>query len=368
MQIIFRTDSSIDIGTGHVMRCLALADEFASKGAKCEFICRNHTGNVIELIRSKGYFCHILQVEDVKNINELFPDLDKVEPAHLNWLGSSQINDAKSCVRILSSKVTDLLILDHYSIDFRWEREVSKYVGKLMVIDDLADRKHSCDLLLDQSFGRNYEEYMPLVPYRTKLLCGSQYALLRPEFSLIREYSINRRINPKLQELLINLGGVDKDNITGKVLQALDKSNLPNNCKINIVMGMSSPWVENIRKQAQKMSKRSKVYVGVDNMAELMAKCDLAIGAAGSTSWERCCLGLPSIALEIAKNQTFILSKLHEIGAISKISFSENQFDNDLNKLIDRYKNPIELIKTSKIAANITDGLGTKRVVDHIYE
>src|SRR3990167_4024154 len=216
MRIAFRADASLQIGTGHVMRCLTLADALAAQGADCLFICREHQGNLIEQIRNKGYRTHALPVLPPVEASSLAIKAasDEQSPAHSHWLGATQVEDAAACTAILAEVKPDWLIVDHYALDARWETVLKPHYRKLMVIDDLADRSHLCDLLLDQTFGRDAEDYRVWVPASSQLLCGSQYALLRPEFGALRDYSLQRRPNPQLRQLLITMGGVDKDNAT----------------------------------------------------------------------------------------------------------------------------------------------------------
>jgi UDP-2,4-diacetamido-2,4,6-trideoxy-beta-L-altropyranose hydrolase len=365
--IIFRTDASIQIGTGHVMRCLTLADALAARGADCGFICRAHPGNLIELIREKGYVAHVLPVSgteigdgrlDTSVLGESEPNL-----IHSNWLGADQAQDAEACAPILAAQRPDWLIVDHYALDARWERALAPHYRKLMVIDDLADRPHASDLLLDQTFGRDAADYLPLVPADCRLLCGSQYALLRPEFSGLRPYSLERRANPALRELLITMGGVDKDNATGQVLQALRACPLPADCRITVVMGATAPWLEEVRMQAQDMPWLTHVLVGVTDMAQLMADSDLAIGAAGSTSWERCCLGVPTIMLVLADNQRKIAQSLEQSGGAKLINLGQSATTQLSELLLPLIDDPAQLRSISDCAGSVVDGLGVDAVM-----
>ncbi len=235
-----------------------------------------------------------------------------------------------------------------------------------MVIDDLADRPHACDVLLDQTFGRNAEDYLPWVPATSRLLCGSQYALLRPEFATLRPYSLQRRTEPRLRELLITMGGVDKDNATGQVLQALCTCPLPADCRITVVMGATAPWLNEVRSQAQDMPWPTRVLAGVSDMARLMADSDLAIGAAGATSWERCCLGLPTIMLPLAENQVQSCYALAEAGAgfmIQGPGALSAQLPKALHALT---HNPFAMSESAAAAALITDGRGIERAIQTI--
>ncbi len=356
MQVVFRTDASIQIGTGHVMRCLTLADALATKGAKCTFICREHAGNLIEHIRSKGHGVYGLP---------LGHDAD-TGLAHSAWLGATQAQDAEACVPPLAELQPDWLVVDHYALDARWEVETSKHCTNLMVIDDLGDRPHVCNLLLDQTFGRDAKDYRPLVLDDCTLLCGSNYALLRPEFAALRPYSLQRREHPQLKRLLITMGGVDKDNVTAQVLNALRACSLPADCEITVVMGSTAPWLTDVQQQAQSMPWPTTVRVGVSDMAQLMADSDLAIGAAGATSWERCCLGLPTVMVVLADNQRYA-AELLEAAKAARILQLDNNLPTQLARLINEVVRSDHILRSLSDGARvITDGGGVWRIVDHL--
>ncbi len=366
MKVVFRADASLQMGTGHVMRCLTLADALAARGAECVFICRAHTGNLLDLIRSRGHTAHTLPVTDYVGANSFATDSTTQAPAlaHSHWLGATQAEDAASCAPILGELQPDWLIVDHYALDARWELALKLHYRQLMVIDDLADRPHQCDLLLDQTFGRNGEDYRALVPASCRLLCGSQYALLRPEFAALRPYSLQRRAQPQLRQLLITMGGVDKDNATGQVLQTLRTSPLPADCQITVVMGATAPWLAEVEQLAQDMPWPTQVRVGVSNMAQLMADSDLAIGAAGATSWERCCLGLPTAMMVLADNQRYAASLLEKAGAVRMLLLGTT-LNKDINDFIHEASGAREnLKKLVNSASNITDGKGCVRATD----
>jgi len=298
MKVVFRVDASLEMGTGHVMRCLTLAQVLKENGANVEFICREHEGNLIDKIRSSGFNTYGLEVSEQTKVD--------AKLAHYHWLGVTQEQDAHDCVNLLETEKPDWLIVDHYALDEQWEKILKPYYKKLMVIDDLADRKHQCDVLLDQTFGRQQEDYSAFTPKDCQLLLGSQYALLRPEFAKWRPYSLERRSYPKFEKLLINMGGVDVDNITESILDELKRCNLPDDLKIIVVMGSLAPRLESVKSKAITLPYKTEIKVDVGNMAEIMANSDVAIGAAGSTTWERCCLGLPTIQIVTANNQQFL--------------------------------------------------------------
>ena len=308
MKVVFRVDASLQIGSGHVMRCLTLAEALRTLGAQCYFIGRAHSGHLMELIRRRDF-----AVTTLPSVlpSVLTPVLTKTKasrtqtraPAHALWLGCDWQTDAEQTRAVAEKLQPDWLVVDHYALDHQWEATLRPHCKNLMVIDDLADRVHQCDVLLDQNLGREPRDYASLVPDLCKVLTGPQYALLRPEFAALRPYSLQRRQQPAIKRLLITMGGVDQTNATGQVLQALNGCALPQDCRITVVMGLQAPWLEQVRAQAHNMQWPTEVLVDINNMAQRMADSDLAIGAAGGTSWERCCLGLPSVIVVVADNQ-----------------------------------------------------------------
>lgn len=359
MKVVFRTDASLQIGNGHVMRCLTLADSLKAGGAECHFICREHPGNLIELISERGFAVRTLPVYSESAFFNNHIDVEK--PNYAAWLGSDWITDAEQTKICAGGMLADWLIVDHYALGAGWEQAVLPICRKLMVIDDLADRKHDCDLLLDQNLGRNASDYDELVPRDCTVLAGPSYALLRPEFAALREYSLQRRAVPKLEHLLISMGGVDHADATGKLLEVLKDGCLPKNCHITVVMGQHAPWLERVQDLAAQMPQRTEVKVNVQNMAELMADCDLAIGAAGITSWERCCLGLPSLIVVLAENQRNGAAALKQSQCAAVVDYSD-VMPKKISSILRYVVSPKKLTQLTKASCSITDGHGVRRV------
>jgi UDP-2,4-diacetamido-2,4,6-trideoxy-beta-L-altropyranose hydrolase len=354
--IVFRADASLDIGTGHVMRCLTLAAALREHGASCEFVCRAHAGNLIEFIREQGYVVHALPKAGTA--------AGSTAPlAHAEWLGASWESDAEQTCAALSGRRAAWLVVDHYALDRRWEAALRAYCDRLMVIDDLADRVHDCDLLLDQNLGRKRDDYQRLVPEASMILAGPAYTLLRPEFAEWRPYSLQRRESPALRHVLVTMGGVDKDNATGKTLTALARCDLPADCDITVVMGPHAPWLAEVKRQAAAMPFKTEVLVNVRDMERLMANSDVAIGAAGSTSWERCALGLPTLLIVLAANQEVVARALQQFGA-AKVLSEPDRIVPDLPVALARLKQSDSLKDMAAAAASIIDGRGVQRVLE----
>lgn len=365
MKIVFRTDASLQIGTGHVMRCLTLANTLKIAGAQCHFICRELPGNLISLIQQRDFSVRILPpvAEALISIKQGVDSRSN----YLAWLGVDSDTDVAQTKVGLAGMDVDWLIVDHYALDARWEQMLRPMCRNLMVIDDLADRPHDCDLLLDQNLGRNVRDYRGLVSETCTILVGPHYALLRPEFYALRDESLHRRTVPKLKHLLITMGGVDQADATGEVIKVLKDCLLPADLNITIVMGLHAPWLKRVRLLAKQMPFPTEVRVSVNNMAELMADSDAAIGAAGTSSWERCCLGLPTLTVVLAENQRNGADALEKSGSV-KLLGSVDDIRHTLRTMINIFVVSETLSQLSKKSALVTDGQGASRVKDALSE
>ncbi len=308
MNVVFRTDASLAIGTGHVMRCLTLADALRESGAAVTFVCREHDGHLCDLIEERGI-----------SVNRLPPPKAATQSegtsAHAAWLGASwEVDVEQTRVAIAASVATpDWLVVDHYALDQRWESALRTSVGRIMVIDDLADRVHDCDLLLDQNLvGQMYTRYAAKVPEACGKLLGPEYALLQPIYAEQHD-----RIPPwqgPIRRIFIYFGGADGDNLTGRALAAFLQLNRPD-IEVDVVITAGGPHAEAIGEQVAGHG-NIHVHSGLPTLAPLMAKADLAIGAGGATSWERLCLGLPALVVTLEANQRPIDEGLRQRGLV----------------------------------------------------
>ncbi len=287
----FRVDAGSQIGTGHFMRCLTLATVIKKHGAHVRFVSRNLPEHLLDMLIEKD-------IELVSLMGDVAPSTDG-GLAHSHWLDVSQEQDAQASIQALSDQQWDWIIVDHYALDARWEHSLRTSAKQIMVIDDIADRQHDCDVLLDQNFYADMQtRYVNKVPEHCQLLLGPSYALLRDEFRVMRE-----QIKPRsgvVKNILVFFGGVDADNYTGLTLEVLAEIA----CKelnVDVVIGAQHPCREQILEACEMHA--YVCHVQTEHMAELMAKADLAIGAGGSATWERCCLGLPTFGICIASNQ-----------------------------------------------------------------
>jgi UDP-2,4-diacetamido-2,4,6-trideoxy-beta-L-altropyranose hydrolase len=357
----FRADASLQIGTGHVMRCLSLADALRNAGARCRFISREHPGNLLGVIRQRGYEAVALPEVGQSLFHGAFAS-EEDHLVHAAWLGVEWREDVAQTQSVLSRASKTWLVVDHYALDARWETALKPYYDKLLVIDDLADRPHTCDLLLDQNLVEGMEtRYEGMLPRYCKRLIGPRFSLLRAEFGQWRPSSLSRRKAPVLERLLIFMGGSDPENDTGKVVAGckLAKRRWKH---IDVVVGKSFPALAELQDSLRDLPEAC-LHVQTNRMAELMRDADLAVTTGGSVTWEKCALGLPSLVAIQAENQRSIALKMHELGAQRNIGLTKDLDAAAYARQLDAFS-PESLAELTSQASSICDGSGAKRVAE----
>ena len=314
-----RVDASTEIGSGHLMRCLTLARQLKNSGAaQVHFISRKIPDTLRSIINENGFRLHLLEDTEGGNSCEDAANL----PAHANWLGADWRTDAEQTRQAINEiGGVDVLIVDHYAIDKQWEQAIHDCVRLLCVIDDLADRQHDCDVLLDQDYFQDpMARYQDLIPPHCTALLGPAHALLREEF-----HTAVSHLNPKnwpIKNVLVYYGASDVNNLTALTLDALNHDNYKD-FNIDVVVGATYPYLEQLRTQAS-FAQNIRIHVQIKNMAEIMAKADLAFGACGTTTWERCLLGIPSIVSILADNQRAPTQQLAKVHAVVNLGEAED--------------------------------------------
>jgi len=323
--VVFITAGGDDIGGGHVMRALTLADALSTKGWTCFFAAASGDGNFHETVLQNRY---------------PFIALDNARAS--------------------------LAVVDDYELDQVFETSIRPRFEKIMVIDDLANRVHDCDVLLDQNYKRRSDAYKNLVPEQASILAGSGYALLRPAFRE-RRGQILPRVFPDDRpiKILVSFGMVDKANMTEAVIQALLENINLEQFDITAVLGGVAVHGDSIKQTLKKYDPCPVIVLeNVDDMAELMADNDLVIGAFGTTSWERCCLGLPSVSLVVADNQQHICDALVDKGAaVCPGTWPDIDAMAVVDAMLDVISDPKAYLRMSKVASTSCDGKGVGRVV-----
>ena len=354
--IVFRVDAASHIGTGHLQRCLTLAKELQTLGYVTIFVMIPFDDTFISLVKRQNI--EVLLMTNTNLDNVCIHDSSQ-------WLGKSQLEDAEEYLSLLDTIEVFCCIVDHYSIDTVWETIVRTKVKKIMVIDDLANRLHDCDLLLDQNYWNNYlSRYDNHVNTSCIKLLGPQYCMLRDEFRELRNKA--SIISSSLPKVLINFGGVGDYNLLTKFSRVLpyfiEKYNF-------IMITGRLSYQDFLCLKSTINSSKIIIMENTENMAKLMSESSYAFGACGSTVWERFCLGLNSSLVEVAANQHELLqflsdeSLVHFLG--DSISITEDDIYKSLNRL--RLELPENAARKLKIIS-LVDGDGVKRVAQKIKE
>ena len=362
-RIIIRCDASLLIGSGHVMRCRTLARELQRLGAEVTFLCRRQSGDLISVLEHE--FSVLVLSEQIAPVTEI-GEIDSLQGRDLYaaWLGCSQEQDAADCLHALQFAGLDhasWLVVDHYGLDAIWEQIILTSLPfhlrpRLLVIDDLADRPHQADCLLDQNFFglATATRYQQLVPRHCRQLLGPHYALLSPEYARLHPLIPARN---ELRRVLVFFGGVDPANLTARALEALLDPALAD-LAVDVVLGLQSPHRQAV---ADLVARRphTTLHGPLPSLAGLIARADLAIGAGGATTWERACLGLPSLVVAIAANQLAFAEALDQTGYLQLLGDGASVTAERIRfALLARIIEP----KPKKVAPALTDGWGAPRL------
>lgn len=357
MKIVFRVDASAPMGIGHLMRCLTLAEALRARGAQIRFVSREHTGNLIALLQQKAMPVTSLPAPAIN-------DTASAED-YAAWLGVTQAEDAEQSIEALNGEKPDWLVVDHYGLDIEWEQRLRPHVRKLMVIDDLANRHHDCDVLLDQNYSVDGEQrYAGLVPDACMLLVGPRYALLRPEYAAYRKTRPFR--DGQVRKILVFMGGSDPHNMTGMTLEALSHPDLKF-VEVDVVVGANNPHRKSIEQQVLNRP-HTVLHEPRPHLADLMSQADLAIGAGGATSWERMCMGLPAVVVSIAQNQLPATEALKNAQLIHYAGHYSSIKPNQLTELLQNLCSDTAALTKLGIRNQLqVDGLGALRLAEVLH-
>jgi UDP-2,4-diacetamido-2,4,6-trideoxy-beta-L-altropyranose hydrolase len=346
----FRVDASRTMGAGHVMRCLALAEELGDCGVQSRFVSRHMPESLRSVIQDRGY--EFMSLGDVSRSSQH-------GNSHAEWLGVSQAEDAAALVAAIGAPRVDWLIVDHYALGHEWETAARAAADHILAIDDLADRPHDCDLLLDQNLYEDLESrYDGKLPKDARALIGPHYALLRKEFAQVRA-AISPRTG-EVRRLLVFFGGMDEADWTTTALEGLIQAGVQD-LDVDVVLGAEHGNRRHIESLCR--SHGFTVHVQTSHMAELMAAADLAIGAGGSATWERCCVGLPSLVVAVAQNQRAVVHDAAAAGLLYAPQARQLSTETFAKHVVALMENPLLLRAMSTKCMNVVDGRGARRVV-----
>ncbi len=351
MDVLIRADASATIGSGHISRTLTLARSLRDAGAAVAFVTRRHAGNLIDLCRDSGFETVALEIGTGAPPAE-------AAPAHAAWLGSSWQEDANATAAAIAQRATrpSWLIVDHYALDERWEQSLRPQVERIMVIDDLADRRHDCDVLLDQNLLEDADErYRDKVSEACTMMLGPRYALLQPVYALLHE-QVAVRVGP-IRRVLVCFGGGDGAGLAQRALRAFLDLERPD-VACDIVVATEDSVVDALARGRVNV----RVHRRLPTLARLMADAQLAVGAAGATSWERMCLGLPAIVVTVADNQVAIARTLDRCGYARWLGPAEAASGDDLRHALQEALDQGADSRSSRLGWSTVDGRGLWRV------
>jgi UDP-2,4-diacetamido-2,4,6-trideoxy-beta-L-altropyranose hydrolase len=337
---------------------MSLASRLKSEGHEVYFFCKQLEGAKPESISRMDF-----QVQLLPKATKPLDSETRSRIQHSAWLRSCPIEDARHTLNILTTMdlSLDWLVIDHYSLDEDWERSLRTRAKRIMVVDDLADRRHDCDLLLDQNYFTNQDKrYQGLLPPGAVQLLGPSYAILRDDFrSELRK--TNQAVSG-LKRVLVFLGGADPTNESLKVLKAFQDLG-QTDLQVDLVVGALNPARAELEQYAKCMPNAHFLY-DVPNMAELMSRADLAIGAVGTAAWERCFIGLPSLVISIAENQRIPAIELHGLGVHVYLGESKNVTSQAISKHLRGFlEDSTSLEPMRQKALAVVDGKGVDRII-----
>lgn len=353
MKFAFRTDASLVIGSGHVMRCLTLARVLRANGADVVFVCRLHSGHLVDLIRSEGFACATLA--SPSSSTRISQGLD-----YASWLGETAEQDATAVVEVLErTGRPDWLIVDHYGIGEEWEHILRPWCERIMVIDDLANRPHDCDLLLDQNLAdRRESRYEQLVEDHCAKLLGPRYALLQSEYVTLHRKSLPR--HAPVRRVFAYFGAADSGNLCVRVVQAFSRLARADVTLDVVASSANSFW--SVLSDQVRDDARVRLHGHVPSLAPLLQDADVAFGAGGATSWERCCLGVPAYVVTLTENQVPGTLALTSYGAIRWLGDATRVSDDMLLEAVGEALEGESLPSMSSASLSLVDGWGAARV------
>lgn len=353
MRVAIRVDASAAIGTGHIKRCLSLAQALSESGAEIRFVCR-HIDTVAARLMSKGAHAeHWLPAPS----EALTPQPDA--PPHAAWAGVPQAQDATETALALSEWRPDWVVVDHYAFDARWHRAVRDALGcRMLVIDDTGDRVLDADMLLDHNWdGDHRAKYADRLQREPHWLCGPRFALLSSAYQRAPRYGFHDTV----RSIGIFMGGTDPDGVSARVLAACRLAGFT--AAVEVVSTSSNPQLGDLR-QACTVHGHATLTLDVPDLAAFFARHDLQIGAGGGATWERCCIGPPTIALALAANQVWVLQGIEQLGAVIWCHDVR-----DLPGLIrETTADHSRRASMHQRSTRLVDGLGAERVALHLLK
>ncbi len=323
---VIRCDVSPDIGAGHAMRCLALAEALTEVGWRVTFVVNEHAALFVPALVAGAFRLCTVNGGD-----------DEMEVLRREARGDAE-----------------LIVVDHYGRDLRFERACRSFIKHVLVFDDATGREHDCDILIDAA-AADSAAYVDYVPVGARVLTGPAFAVIHSAFLVRRAEALAKRDVQVVKEILVSFGATDPTNATSSALDALER--ISGDIIITVALSSHAPHVDEIRRR---MHGRTRLVLDAD-MVELATRADLAIGAAGTSAYERAMLGLPSILVTLVANQSGIAEMFRRSGAAETASLGSSSFPELIESLL---ADAPRRARLAQAAAMLVDGQGAKRIVN----
>lgn len=357
LRVAFRADASVSIGSGHVMRCLTLAEALRARGADCLFLSRPHPGHLLDVIAGRGHRVMALPP----------PPAIAGEGGHAGWLGVPWQEDATDSLEALTRAgggvPVDWLVVDHYALGAGWESRLRPLGRRILVLDDLANRAHDCDLLLDQALGHGPAEYAPNLAPGIPVLTGPQHVLLRREFAARRGESLSARRHRPPRHVLVAMGGMDPDNALGGIVSALSTLPQAAGVQVSLVISGAAPHLPKLRATVATAPIDLRLCVDHRDMAGLMVEADVAISASGLTAYELACMGVPMVLLPMSPIQASVARELAAITTALPVEGWQDDIPGRVGRALSALLTRLESGERPT-ASEAFDGRGVERLLD----
>jgi UDP-2,4-diacetamido-2,4,6-trideoxy-beta-L-altropyranose hydrolase len=358
LRIAMRVDASTRIGLGHVKRCLSLAHALRERGAQVSFVARALGVDVAAMAAADGFSATMLPAPEPGDVLPADP------VAHAPWAETGWHADARQTVAALGALDVDWLVVDHYAFDARWHTAVRDGLGcRIAAIDDLADRAMAVDVLIDHNHADDHRrKYEGRLPGHAVLLGGPRFALLGPAYATAARHVFQ----PQVHSIGIFMGGADAGNFSARALEGCRQAGGFDG-PVEIATTTSNPHLEDLEAAARRDG-RTTLSVNLPELSGFFARHDLQIGASGGATWERCCIGAPTLGLIVADNQKQVLLPLSRLGvvhALPSVRPDAASIGREVRLLIDNVGLRHQL---SQRAAALVDGLGARRAAAQLID
>lgn len=356
MKAVVRVDASAAMGTGHLRRCMSLAMALRTAGWQTHFICRALGYPAQTVLEQEGFSCTLLPEPDQRWL----PGDD--DPPHAQWAQLSWARDADDTLAVIEGQATNLVVIDHYGFDQRWHEQVRSQAGcRIAVIDDTADRALSPDVLIDHNHVPSHaQKYLGKIPAGTLGLYGPSYALLHPGYAQAQRCFIRQAV----RSVGIFMGGIDRDNYTSMALDALAKAGFSG--KIEVAASSQYPHLHLLQHRAATSGGDLHITLDQPDLRDFYARHNLQIGASGGATWERCCIGAPSLCIIVAANQAQVLLPLKDMQVLDAIEESPPTVDGLADRIRKLCADPTFRARISENAKLLVDGRGASRVAEYL--